>query len=235
MVPVECKLSLQRKNSKLSGEWDQDQFIQLLQSRDCEKSKSQNRQNVKPWIITTSKQGSSELWRQKSLELWSKNPQNFKAGSSALLRQGIIRTSKEGIARTLKEEIIRTFSANFEVIRKHVSSKLHNWTARGWSALPTSLKESFLKSITWVWGLHYLDTAAIFSIEEECLPWSNWWIAMLTTTTRLYTLFQLYTFASEFRLPTFASTLFRKKVPTAVSFNCKSTKSQFAGKEVIHL
>lgn len=234
-MPVECKLFPTEK--KLEAFWRarSRSIYSVVQSRDCEKSKSQNRQKLKPWIITTSKQGSSELWRQKSLELWSKNPQNFKAGSSALLRQGIIRTSKEGIARTLKEEIIRTFSANFEVIRKHVSSKLHNWTARGWSALPTSLKESFLKSITWVWGLHYLDTAAIFSIEEECLPWSNWWIAMLTTTTRLYALFQLYTFASEFRLPTFASTLFRKKVPTAVSFNCKSTKSQFAGKEVIHL
>ncbi len=56
----------------------------VVQSRDCQNFKSQNHQNLKPWIITTSKQGSSELWRQKSLELWSKNPQNFKAGSSAL-------------------------------------------------------------------------------------------------------------------------------------------------------
>jgi hypothetical protein len=72
-------------------------------------------------------------------------------------------------------------------------------------------------------------------LHYQCWPWSNWWIAMLTTTTKLYALLQLYTFASELSLPAFASTLFCKKVPTAVSFNCKSTKSQFAGKEIIHL
>ncbi len=52
----------------------------VVQSRDCQNSKSQNCQNFKPGIITTSKQGSSVLW--------SKNPWNFEAR--------ILRTSKAG-------------------------------------------------------------------------------------------------------------------------------------------
>lgn len=195
MVPVECKLSLKRKNLKLSWERDQDQF--RVQSRDCQNFKSQNRQNFKSGIIKTLKQKPLEL-RSRILRTSKQDHQHFKAGDHQNFQRGDCQNFKGGNhqnSKTKDHVIIRTFSANFEVIRKHVSSELHNWTARGWSALPTSLKESFLKSITWVWGLHYLNTAAIFFIEEECLPWSNSWIAMLATTTRLYALLQLYTFA----------------------------------------
>jgi hypothetical protein len=105
---MECKLSLQRKTLKLSGEQDQDQFIQLYKAGVVRTSKAR--------MARTSKQGSSQLQSRDHENFEAKIPGTSKQESSELqsrvistLRQWIIRTSKEGIVRTSKEEIIWVF------------------------------------------------------------------------------------------------------------------------------
>jgi hypothetical protein len=133
---MECKLSLQRKTLKLSGEQDQDQFIQLYKAGVVRTSKAR--------IARTSKQGSSQLQsrdhenfeakipetlKQESSELQSRVISTFKAGDHQNFKRGDCQNFKGGNHLNFKRKdhvIIRTFSANFEVIRKHVSSELHN-------------------------------------------------------------------------------------------------------------
>jgi hypothetical protein len=133
---MECKLSLQRKNLKLSGEQDQDQFIQLYKAGIVRTPKAR--------IARTSNQGSSQLQsrdhqyfeakipgtsKQESSELQKQDHQHFKAGDHQNFQRGDCQNFKGGNDLNFKSKdhvIIRTFSANFEVIRKHVSSELHN-------------------------------------------------------------------------------------------------------------
>lgn len=101
-VPVVCKLSLQRRNLKLSGEWDQYQFIQLYKTGIVRTSKAR--------IARTSKQGSSQLQSRDHQNFEAKIPETSTQESSEL-QSRVISTSKEGIVRTSKEEIIWTSKA----------------------------------------------------------------------------------------------------------------------------